>query len=251
MLTVSIPTHNTPPDLLERAVRSVLASPEVGRLVVVNDAGATPMLPADSRVVLYRMPANRGRYFCDAAVTQAINGWWSPHDADDWSEPGRWRHYNRAQASIAGHVQHRADRHTAHPVGVRRVGSEFLHVAHWCAGVYHTDRVAAAGGILPQFRVGFDTLFLLMVRLTGPVRIDPQTAYHYDRRHGTLTSCRETGWRSPFRAAQAEQLRRLYQAAWNARRDLLDPAGPLRQSVPDRLRFELADHADRLKAALC
>src|SRR5690606_31484950 len=41
--------------------------------------------------VVYTMPANRGRYFCDAVAFEASNNsrYYAQHDADDWSEPER------------------------------------------------------------------------------------------------------------------------------------------------------------------
>lgn len=251
MLTVSVPTFNTPPELLERALRSILASPQVDRVVVVNDGGRTPETPADSRIVVYSLSANRGRYFCDAIVTRAVNGWWSPHDADDWSHPRRWDGYRDHPATLAGHVRHRRNRRTTHLPDPAPLGPTFTHAGHWCAGVYHTERIARAGGVLPQFAVGFDTLFLLMVRLTGQLHASTQVAYHYMLRHGSLTSSPHTGRRSQLRAVQAGVLRELYDAAWESQRNGDDPAEPLRASIPPNLDAEVDVHTDRLVALLC
>lgn len=251
MLTVSIPTYNTPDDLLDRAVRSVLASADVDRLVVVNDGGRAPRVPSDGRVVLHTLPTNRGRYFCDAVVTRTVDGWWSPHDADDWSEPDRWDGYDKQPASVGSHIRHRRGQLTGRQAQPQPVSDTFVDIGHWCAGVYHASRIVAAGGILPQFRVGFDTLFLLMVRLTGPVHYDGRYVYHYDRRTGSLTSDRQTGRRSAFRAAQATQLRHIYQQAWADHTAGADPAVRVLQSIPADVADDLDSHVAELEAAAC
>ena len=245
-----MPTYRTPEPLLRRAIESVLAQDVPLRLVVVNDGGPPSTVHNDRRVIVIDMPTNRGRFFCDAAVLEACDTeWFAVHDADDWSEPYRYGPLIGTAvtgATVAPHVEHGRTTTVRHPKQTRR-DRRFRHIAHWGSGAYRSERLREAGGIHPGFRVGYDTLLLLMLTLTGPVPVHPEPTYHYDRRNSTsLTKATATGKRSRLRADTAIRLRRLYEDAWQSD----DPGSVIRDDIPDSLRAEVSDAADLIRERL-
>lgn len=259
-LLVSMPTFNTPRKLLDRAVRSVLAQSHKDLvLVVVNDGGKQLSgMPSDSRLVVFDLPENRGRYFADAVTTEAIamrpQMLWSVHDADDWSEPGRFENllpYLADGVAVAPYWRHQTNRRTREWVQepsrarLKQPAEGFVHLAHWCSGVFSSERVQRAGGIHPGFRVGFDTLFVRMVALTGPVGIGEHKGYHWCRRDGgSLTTAPETRFGSQHRAVAKARLVKLDAAAWELRAK--DPGRVIRDDISPTLRVEVEEQARKL-----
>lgn len=262
MLVVSVPTYRTPRELLDRALAGLLAQTlEHLAIVVVNDGGE-PLtgLPRDDRLVLLELPENRGRYFADAVVTRALSSrpgtFWSPHDADDHSEPERFEKllpsavdgavlapYWRHQPGRGSQVQQLRVDAIAKPTG------RFSHVGHWCAGAYTVKRLELAGGIHPGYRIGFDTLHTLMIALTGPVAIHDEAAWHWHRRtNGSLTSDPATRIGSIHREGVRRQLRALYRTAWERRH--ARPGRVVSDNVPTPLRELVEEHATRLAEEL-
>lgn len=260
-LVVSMPTFRTPRDLLDRAVRSVLDQTyEDLLLVVVNDGGERLSgMPSDSRLMVWDMDRNRGRYFADAVVTRALSSrldWlWSVHDADDWSEPERFdRLLPHAEdgAVISPYWRHqRGKTWVQEPARdrVRKPTEGFVHIAHWVSGAYTVERVERAGGVHPGFRIGFDTLFVRMLVLTGPVGIAEDKGYHWCRRtSGSLTSSPETRFGSQRRAAAKQRLVRLDREAWDRRHE--DPGSVIRESVKPEIGEQVEVEAGRLSEAI-
>ena len=264
MLTVSIPTWNTPDALVQRSVESVLASEGVAlRLIVVRDGGAPlPPLPKDSRLIVHEREQNEGRYYSDSVVVEALgasrNQVWAVLDADDWVEPGHYARLVRAQATHDGAVvaPYRR-REPGRPVRLvkpqeRRLNAAdgtFRHLIHWCAGAYRLDRVHRAGGVHAGFRVGFDTLFLLMLSLTGPVGTIATPGYNWERRReGSLTTSKDTRFGSPQRIEAKRRLVALYERAY--------AAGPskagqvIRDDVPPNLSERVLAEAVELRKRL-
>ena len=263
MITVSIPTYATPPDLLDRAVRSALGQTGVDlRVVVVNDGGPKLDLPTDDRLTVYDLPVNRGRYFADAVVTRAIadrpDDWWAVLDADDWWEPGhlaRLLPHAIDGAVVSTYIRHEVGRGAMRtepsPRIAKRPGPRdgFAHLAHWCSGAWTVDRVMRAGGIHPGFRVGYDTQFVLMTWLTGEVGICRVPGYHWCRRsEGSLTTAKETRFGSPHRSRAKAQLVELYRDAHRWRDH--DPGSRLRGSIAYEDRKEVERHALQLRRRL-
>jgi glycosyltransferase involved in cell wall biosynthesis len=262
MLIVSMPTYQTPWKLLRRAANSVLAQTYSDlHLVIVSDGDdQLRWLPEDDRVTVYYLPENRGRYFADAVVTEAIKPYpdvlWAVHDADDWSDRHRFKTLIPEMEDGAAVGQYWRHRHGGKPpylqrpltAKIERPSGGLVHLAHWVSGVYTSERVQRAGGIHPGFRVGFDTLFVRMVVMTGPVGISEYPGYHWCQRNGgSLTTASATKFGSPARLAAKRYLQRLDEAAWENRQD---PGAVIRQDVPADLRAEVEMHAAVLREVL-
>lgn len=261
MLTVSVPSWQTPPELLHRALWSLLGQ-TVEDLAVVLVADGEPVdlprvLSRHPRLIVFQSDTNRGRYWCDAVVSAAAPpGWFAVHDADDWSEPDRFARLLDVAAgtgaALAPYWTHQLDGGTSlRPPVLHRPDGQMRHLGHWCSGVYSTDRIAEAGGIHPGFRVGFDTLHTGLLQLCGPISIDPTPGYHWQRRHGSLSTHRDTGQGSKHREDTRRRLRRLYRRAYDAARAGHDIGAVVRDDIPAGLAAEVARHAEVLRRELC
>ena len=287
-VVISVPTYNTAPELLERAVLSLLKQTHQDIVVVVvNDGGEEPKLTStDSRLHLVSLPENRGRFFCDAVVTAALPVGdavlWKPHDADDWAEPDGvetlvaavrdgaafapyWHHKQKGSVSLV-----RPDAKTIRrpkpaydfPAWhrlvsrARALGVPAPHVrwtpwrsgASWCSGIYSRERILRAGGIRPDFRVGYDSLFVRMVCLTGDVGIAGEGAYHYDRtaNPSSLTQSSATKRESTARKLAHGRMIAINREAYPA----ADPGSVIRGGVDPESAERVALQAARLAPIL-
>jgi hypothetical protein len=217
VLTVSIPVYNTPPELVRRAVDSVLANSTVSRVVVTGDGQSPGITPSDSRVLVWSTRQNRGRYFIDDVVSRvADTPFFTVHDADDWSDPGRLDACVKADVDVA------YTRRVTHTLG----GKTHLRNPHhrpfgrldvlWgCMAVYRTELVQ--GLWHPGFRVSWDALLDQMVYLHANTRKYVQGFdYHICRREGSLTNSEETGLRTDYR----RECGRLHAGMWGAMQTL-------------------------------
>ena len=211
MLTVSIPVYNTPPAMVERAVRSVLANDSVSRVVVTGDGQSPGIAPFDERMIVWATRENRGRYFVDDVVSRACaTPLFTVHDADDWSDPGR------LDACVAADVDVAYTRRVTHmPSGnqVIRVPqhhpSSSLDVLWGCMAVYRTDLVR--GLFHPGFRVSWDALLDQMAyRFADTREYVKGFDYHIGRREGSLTQSPDTGLRTDYR----REVGRLHKGMW-------------------------------------
>lgn len=249
-----MPTRDTPADLLDRAVRSVLD--QTWRdlaLVVVNDGGASPDLPADSRVVCYEGPG-RGRYWCDAVVRQAVRAvdpeWWlTVHDADDVSERERfdWLLADpAAPAVLAPFIRHEPRRRPVRQEVRWGDPRRFSFVTHWCATAV---RAYASPPIHPGYVIGWDAIHTALLRLSETA-VSEHAHWHWHRRDGTLSRGSATGSGSIIRGRVRREVRRLYEKAVAAWDEGTDPWRPLLDDIPDEIGDEVAEHAERLAEAL-
>ena len=82
---------------IERAVRSALAEPQVRCVFVVDDASrdetaarAAALAERDARVIVHRLPVNRGPSAArNLALSLGAAPWIAPLDGDDYFQPGR------------------------------------------------------------------------------------------------------------------------------------------------------------------
>lgn len=224
-VTVSMPfygCHTT----IRRAVAAVLGQTYRDlQLVLVVDGDPRPPLGElaginDPRLTVVPLPTNQGRYFCDAAVLAAANTpWFAIHDADDHAEPGwlatlldaaaaqeadavfapQWVHPPRGGALLE----------PVKPLGP--LGERMDHLAHH-AGVYRTTALRQVG-IHPGFRVGYDTLLVNLLAMTGRATVVDTPLYHRVGRRNSLTTAPRTRFGSNHRRAATRRLQQLYRQA--------------------------------------
>lgn len=253
-VTVSMPTRDTPPDLLLRAVRSVLGQTHRDlTLVVVDDASTRPLpdLPDDPRLVVFRLPVNRGRYFADRVVLEsAPPGAFAVHDSDDSTDPEHLARLLDALPAGEGSAigpYWRSDAASARVIEPNLSAldaASFRHVVHWGAALSTVERMRRAGGLLPHPRLGFDTLHTLLIAMTGPVAVVDHPTYLWDRRSGSLTSSRETGFGSRERQQAKARLVRIFQGA----RRVADAGGSVAEEIERHVSSQFRE-ATRVQAA--
>lgn len=253
LLTVSMPTYNTDPKLLRRAIKSVLNQDYKNlRLVVINDGGSKPKLPKDKRLFTIDLEENRGRYFCDAVTLLSLEeGWFAVHDSDDWSEKNMYSSLMEAAkpygAAYAPYWRHEIGKEPYIWNIRNNPKKKMITRISWVSGVYSLNRMWAAGGINPSFRVGFDTLQTLLIMRTGKYGILDTPFYHYEKTKGSLTMSEETGMKTKIRLESRKRLEFLYnrsEADLRRRKKLRDL---IYMSAPKELREEVERYAGILK----
>jgi hypothetical protein len=229
-VTVSIPTHDTPPALLDRAIRAVLAQTFTDfKLIVVVDGGPDTVADRihstfdDPRLEVVALPDNAGRYAADVtAVGYAKSTWWAPHDADDAAEPD-WLETLLANSKGVDAV---FAPQWVHPIaGTKPVldpvqrwdGTDAFRWHAHLAGLWRVQWLRETGIMNPHARVAWDQVMTSAVFLAGRVAVVNRPLYHRHRRNGSLTASRSTGWGSPTRREAA----RIYEDAW--KRMVADP----------------------------
>jgi glycosyltransferase involved in cell wall biosynthesis len=238
---VSMPFYGAP-ELLERAVRSVLAQThEDLQLLVVADGEDPPLSGiSDSRLEVYRIPENRGAYFAQAVALGANpHAWYAPHGADDWSDPD----HLETLLSVEG------DAVAAGAVWFHRGAIVSEHIANYEVGAFATKRLRELGGYNPAERIGQDSLMLRLLRLTGGFAATNRATYHRVKRAGALTTAPATKIGSPGRNA----MRRRNRAVWAAVRgmtDLREVRAYRARLVPTEISAEVAFHVERLSERL-
>ena len=254
-ILVSLPTYNTPPELLDKAIRSILAQTFTDFVLVVVGDGVEPSLNGvtDDRLVVFVLPENRGRFFADA-VAQAANpfDWWTPHDSDDWSEGRRfadlWR--RRKHGAVWSAVETDGNVHTL-PNALRPLRKR-LRQTGYHIGLYSTERIRAIGGSHPGYRVGYDTLFNSLIRMTGDVSMSPHPYYHRHKWPGSLTSHPKTGRGSLVRQQSLARMERLYAQVYPlySTKRVNEITAAVTRTIPVQLREQVAEQAELLRKEL-
>jgi glycosyltransferase involved in cell wall biosynthesis len=253
LLTVSMPTYNTDPKLLRRAVKSVLNQDYKNiRLVVINDGGGKISLPKDPRLFQIDLSENRGRYFCDAVTLLSLDeGYFAVHDSDDWSEKNM---YSSLMSAAKDHGAAYAP-YWRHEIGKdpyvweirNNPKNKMITRVSWVSGVYSLDRMWKAGGINPSFRVGFDTLQTLLVMRTGKFNTLDTPFYHYEKTENSLTMSPGTGMKTKFRQEARSRLLFLY----NRSEIDIKRKKPLKKLIyggaPSELREEAESYSNELR----
>lgn len=204
-LTVSMPVYNTPNDLLNRAVDSVLSQTFRDiQLVIVNDGGSSFELNSkDSRIVVYQTQQNRGRYFADTVVLNACRTpFFTSHDSDDWSEPERYEEMmaiaksTGADAVAGATLFHFLSGDTM----VHRPSSGpargLSHLWHTSA-LYKTDSFRCVA--YPKYPVSVDVFHASVMSIVSQVALYQKPRYHWEERAGSLTTSPKTGMGSQAR----------------------------------------------------
>lgn len=229
LVTVAMPTWNTPADYLRAAVDSVLAQDVPLQLVVVNDAsptwdGLTDY--DDPRLIRYTLEENRGTYYAQGLVLAACSTpFWSLHDADDWSEPDRYARLLDAidgrEAAASSVWFHNLDGSTfvqsprPLPVGHGRLTTIARNHAH----VYRTDTLRSVG-IPSDLRGSADTAMTSLFWHRHRVAVVDEPLYHYRKWGGSLTTHPDTALGSEWRRRQRRARAQRFTAARDSGRPL-------------------------------
>lgn len=233
------------PDLVERAVRSVLAQTYTDLQCLVIGDGEEPPLShvRDDRLEVYTLPENHGAYFAlQLALEASPHRWFAPFAADDMAEP---EHIETLGAVAASHRVHAV---TAAAV-YWGVGTDEVHHGNYEVGVFRKDRLMAFGGWDPSARIAQDTLLIHLLRVTGSVAACTTPTYHRIKRPYSLTTTLETGLRSPARLKVRDENRRILAHCKRLRRPSAIAAYRA-GLVPEETRDALAEHSARLSARL-
>lgn len=238
---VAIPYYSCP-DLVDKAVRSVLAQTDRDiAVLVIGDGEEPPLHVRDGRLEVYTLPENRGPYFAQqVALLASPHRWYAPHGADDWSDPD---HLERlaavgGDAVITGAVWFHD-----------RAGHVKVHEAGYEVGRFATSRLLELGGHNPAERMGQDTLMIRLLRLTGGLRATHEPTYHRVKRTRSLMGSKETGPGSVLRNEMRARNRLVFATAQRLRS--VDAIREHRLSlIPSDVADEVAFHADRLAQRL-
>jgi glycosyltransferase involved in cell wall biosynthesis len=254
-ILVSLPYWRTPAPMLDKAVHSILNQTHTDLvLVLIGDGEQPPIVTIpDERLIIHMLPHNRGRYFADA-VAQAANpfDWWSPHDADDFSDPRRFAElWNlRGPGAVWSVVKTDGKIYTLPNYGAPL--RKRLHQTGYHIGLYSMDRIRSVGGYHPGYRVGYDTMFNALIRMTGEVSFSMRPYYHRHKWPGSLTKDPATGRGSPLRNESVAKLHQLYSLIYPVyEAGRIDEIAPMiTRSIPRKLREEVAFQAELLRKRL-
>lgn len=238
---VSVPYYNTP-DLVEKAVRSILAQTHRDLVCVVVGDGDEPPLGhiRDDRLIVYSYPTNRGAYFAQmVALGASPFEWYAPVASDDWIDPDHIeRHIAYGTDMACGAVYYH---NGSKPVKVLRKLYE--------VGMYRTTRMLDVGGYNPNERMGQDSLTLRVMRLVAPLDATTEPTYHRVNRAGSL--CTDPLTKKGSEAREAMRVRNRQIVAECERLRTPDRIRTYRWAlVPADIKAELAEHNDRLRRML-
>lgn len=249
---------------VRQAVESILEQTyEDWHLVIVNDADNEPPWPYlagidDPRITRFDLHENRGRYFIDAVIFEALQpAFWALQDPDDHADPRRFELMQpiaeKHGAAFAPTWLYRHEgqppRHDTTGMTMDPVAYRIRHMVGYGSGVISGERLHAIGGFHPGFRVAFDTYMMNAVKLIGPwVAIGDPPLQHKLKRPGGLTMTAETGMRSPHREAAREHLDHLWRESWRRHAAGKPIAGVIAEDVEASLAAAVSTEAERLRA---
>lgn len=235
-VTVVVPYWGERRRVLE-AVKSILRQgPLVSTVVVVSDGDeGIPSLELrrldPGRVVTFVLPENRGHFFVrEVGWRAALGDWVAFVDADDRVHRRWMQSLGAAAAEGEGEgVAFSATRlvrslgpidrtFKVRPVDSSRAGlAEPRHFATH-NGLYRKDRIDAVGGFDPGFRIAYDTVFVNLIALSGPVGAVQEPLYVYRKSDAfaprkPLTGGASTGFGSSERERATERALSIYAEA--------------------------------------
>jgi glycosyltransferase involved in cell wall biosynthesis len=257
-VTVSMPAYRTA-GTIRHAVESVLAQTYDDLvLVVVADGDPSCWVPLatidDPRLVRFDLPANMGRYYCDAVTLSACaTDWWSPHDADDWSAPDRLEKLLAAAeagavATFSTQTVHQRDGSVSvERPQFRRRDTHLCYVAHH-AGIYRSDALRQVGGYHPDMRCAWDTVVPLLMTLVGDVVTVDESLYTRYVQPDGLTQAPSTKFGSKRRKADRRAAAKAWAKAQATPRDQI--GARVLDDVSDRTAKAVAADAARLRGIL-
>lgn len=251
-VTVSIPFHGDR-DMLRRCVRSILDQTHRDlRILVIADGMKTGLRYRDSRLHVYELPENRGAYYARAVAQAATDTpWHAVIDADDWVEP-EWLDVMLDTGADIVWQRSRIDEHADRSKVMtwrnadRVPGPTLIHTSSH-TGLYRTEALREYGGYNPAYRIGWDTLMVGILRLTGPFEVIDKPMYHRTIHAASLTNAVDTGIQSETRRRNREHLREIFLRAWKVRHNP-DAVGEIVDDTFDpELAAEVEAHAANIR----
>ena len=231
-VTVSIPYFRCKPYICQ-AVESILGQTHKNlTLIVVNDGDEEVPWDLlahidDPRLVRFDLGSNHGRYFADAVVLNATTApFFAIQDADDWSEPNRISSLLEAikadgtVGAISASNQHGIEDGVITKKRTSRFSSvqnpltkTFEHRANH-TGLFRSDALKRIGGYFNGFRVGYDTLVVNLLQMSGDISYVNEPLYNVILRSDSLTHSEATGKGTPARRKVGQQLAQMYREAF-------------------------------------
>ena len=251
---------------VRRAVNTMLRQTHKETYVLVVDDGDGTAGAAlegiaghDRRLFVCKLPENRGRYFADSVALMASPfPWFSVHDADDYSDDDRIERLFARQRETGAYAVfseqriHRLDG-TTYIEDCERVDGELSenlqHLVHH-AGIYNREALLRVGGYRPDFRVGYDSLIVNLLKMAFKIDGVRRPLYHRVARAGSLTSDRATGFGSPHREQAKKHIIELYDRCMKSDRKPETIAKIVLDDVPTNVLEEVERYADDLREAL-
>lgn len=191
-------------------------------LLVINDGDNSSHevlnMIKDHRLHIFDMQRNHGRYFCDqVALTANPYPYYAIQDSDDISDRKRLELMMNKMSATASEACFSDQFIKLFTRSYTEKGDklfepltpEMRHLAHQ-AGVYKTDALRGIGGFRPDFRVGYDTLMTNLFLMAYTVSYVDKPLYTRIKRVNSLTSSKDTGMKSFYRAQQVRRLNALY-----------------------------------------
>jgi len=271
-LTVVIPYFRQPRRVVA-AVESILRQDYAPTTVLVVSDGDTtvpaePLRALDpDRVFVHVLPQNRGHFFAREVATRALDTAWIGFvDGDDFVEP-TWASSLIEAARDQGGVAFCGARqvhsygplsrtYTVSTVGRDKAAAVTPRQFARHTTIYRPARIKAAGGFDPGFRIGYDTVFVNLVALTGPFGVVDEPLYVRRRRdvfarEKSLTTSAQTGKGTPLRKEVLRRIDELYaRYAPQFRQDPSAARETLLASRDPALDAEVEDRARELRQEL-
>lgn len=226
MILVVIPYWRSK-ETLQESVDSILhQSYHDYEIIIVNDGDQESprdfILP-HKRLRFFDLSENRGRYFIDAMCVMANpHEYYLPHDSDDISSYDRLFHLMRARIKSGADVIYHAQK------VITRTGRKYIesypllkqpqshimrHLAHH-SGLYTTNTLRSIGSYHPDFRIGYDTLLVNLIKMKYKIAMSPRVLYTRIIRDNSLTTAVDTGFNSVHRRQTIADLQRLYRKCY-------------------------------------
>ena len=253
-ITVGVPFYGRR-DLLARCVRSLTTQTYRDLRVLVIADGTSPGLTSfDPRVTVYRLPENRGAYFCRAVALAATTT--SHHaviDSDDWVEPDFFEElmsHGKDAVQLSRFTEE--DEH-GKILRIKQwknarvpVSQRFRHYAPHI-GVYETQRLLDAGGYSPAYRMGYDTFLSAVLRLQGLVHVSNHAGYHRTIRSDSLSQTEATKIGSEIRERNKARLADSYDDVYRNRTKPDWVSWIIRGMTPEEAWEEVEYHAAQIR----
>ncbi len=213
-ISVVLPAHNTPPDLLRQAIASVFAQTyQDWQLCVADDASDPPLtVPGGARVRHTRLPMNAGIAACsNAALDMADGAYVAFLDHDDTLATGA---LSAMALAIAEHPdagvffsdEDQLAPGFANPYFKPGWNPELLLAQNLVChlGVYRRTLLTALGGVAAGFEGSQDWELALRASAAAEVRHVPGVLYHWRQRRASYSATHAAGTREAgLRAVQA------------------------------------------------